>query len=140
MNAKVARYAADPQAVARYDDDTGLSGRTDVPVLTMHAIDDPVAFVEMESRFGERMRAAGHAGNLVQTYSRDAVHSYVSDASYVALFGALRSWVADGRQPAPSDVAAACAAAQARFPSSCRFVPDYAPAPLEQRVTQRQRP
>jgi len=139
LNAGVARYAADPQAVSRYNDDADLTGLIDVPVLTMHAIDDPVAFVEMEQRFGEKMRAAGHAGNLVQTFSQDRVHSYVSDATYVALLDALRTWVVEGRKPTPADVAAGCVAAQDHFASTCHFVPDYRPAALEQRVADRQR-
>ncbi len=140
LNAGVERDAADPAASRAFADDSDLSGRIDVPVLTMHAIHDPTAFVEMERRFGDRMAAAGRAGNLVQTFSDDAVHSYVSDASYVALLAALRAWVVDGAKPTPAGIADACVAAQARYPSTCRFRPDFVPAPLESRVADRARP
>jgi hypothetical protein len=41
LNAKVARYRADPEAVRRFADDADPTGRIAVPVLTAHAIDDP---------------------------------------------------------------------------------------------------
>ena len=140
LNAAVLRYATDPAALARFAEDTDLSGRIAVPVLTVHAIDDPTAFVEMQHQFASTMAAAGHAGNLVQTFSNDKVHSYISDASYVALLEAMRRWLEDGTPPTPTSVAQGCVAAQARFPSSCRFQPGYRPAPLESRVAVRKRP
>jgi alpha-beta hydrolase superfamily lysophospholipase len=139
LNAGVQRIAADPEAVRAYAADTDLDGHIDVPVLTMHAMRDPVAFVEMERRFGDRMIAAGHRDNLVQTFSDDAVHSYVSDATYIALLDAISAWVIAGTKPTAAGIAAACEKATARFPSTCRFRPDYVPAPLESRVTERQR-
>lgn len=140
LNAGVLRYATDPAAFARFAEDTDLGGRIGVPVLTVHAIDDPVAFVEMQHRFAATMAAAGRAGGLVQTFSADNVHSYISDASYVALLEAMRQWLQAGTPPTPASVAAGCVAAQLRFPSSCRFQPDYRPAPLESRVAVRKRP
>ncbi len=139
LNAGVLRYATDPAALARFAADTELGGRIAVPVLTVHAIDDPIAFVEMQHRFASTMAAAGRAGGLVQTYSNDNVHSYISDASYVALLDAMRQWLEAGKPPTPMSVAQGCVTAQARFPSSCRFQPDYRAAPLESRVTERKR-
>jgi len=140
LNAAVLRYATDPAALARFAEDTDLSGRIAVPVLTVHAIDDPTAFVEMQHQFASTMAAAGHAGKLVQTFSNDKVHSYISDASYVALLEAMRRWLEEGTPPTPTSVAQGCVTAQARFPSSCRFQPGYRPAPLESRVAVRKRP
>ncbi len=140
LNAGVLRYATDPAALARFAEDTELSGRIAVPVLTVHAIHDPTAFVEMQHRFASTMAAAGRAGNLVQTFSNDSVHSYISDASYVALLDAMRQWLEAGTPPTPASVAQGCLAAQARFPSSCRFQPDYQPASLDSRVAVRKRP
>lgn len=140
LNTGVLRYATDPVALARFAEDTDLGGRIEVPVLTVHAIDDPIAFVEMQHQFASTMAAAGRAGQLVQTFSNDKVHSYISDASYVALLDAMRQWLQAGTAPTPASVAEGCVAAQARFPSSCRFQPGYRPAPLESRVTPRKRP
>ena len=140
LNAGVARYVPDPQAVRQFGEDADLSGRIPMPVITMHAIHDPTAFVEMEHSFAQTMAAAGHARNLVQAFTDDSVHGYVSDASYAALLEALRAWVVDGRKPTPTSIAEGCLALQPRFPSTCRFVPDYRPAPLDSRVPARMRP
>ncbi|HEX2011057.1 MAG TPA: hypothetical protein VJN44_08995 [Roseateles sp.] len=140
LNAGVLRYAADPAAVARFGADADPTGRIPVPVLTVHGIGDPTAFVEMQHSFAETMARAGRAEALVQTFSDDREHSYLSDASYVALLDALKAWASEGRKPTPAAVAQGCAAAQANFPSSCRFRPDYRPMALETRVPVRQRP
>ena len=140
LNAQVLRYAADPAAVARFGADADLNGRINAPVLTVHAIHDPTAFVEMDHSFYETMARAGHTDTLVQTFTDDRDHSYLSDASYVALLQAMEAWVREGRKPTTEGVAKACVAAQERFPSTCRFKPLYRPAALETRVTARSRP
>jgi hypothetical protein len=139
LNAAVDRYAADPQALARFADDADPNGRIPVPVLTVHGINDPTAVVEMEHTFAQTMAAAGRADALVQTFSEDNEHSYLSDATYVALLDALRGWIEAGRKPTPQSVAEGCIQARAAFPSTCHFRPDYRPAPLDSRVTPRRR-
>ena len=128
---------ADPAAVARFSADADPHGRIPVPVLTVHGINDPTVFVELESVWTDTMTRAGHADALVQNFTLDSEHSYLSDATYVAALNALQAWIEQGRKPTPATVAAACREAQARFPSSCRFQPDYRPAPLETRVPAR---
>ena len=137
LNAGVLRYAVDPAAVARFSADADPHGRIPVPVLTVHGINDPTVFVELESVWTDTMTRAGHADALVQNFTLDSEHSYLSDATYVAALNALQAWIEQGRKPTPATVAAACREAQARFPSSCRFQPDYRPAPLETRVPAR---
>lgn len=137
LNAGVLRYAADPQAQASLSDDAGLGGRIGVPVLTVHGIGDPTAFVELESAFRETMERGGSAGRLVQTFTADPSHSYLSDAAYPALLEALLQWVEQGTRPAPADIAQRCRELEARFGAGCRFLPDYRPAPLESRVPAR---
>lgn len=140
LNAGVPRFAADSAAYARYAYDTDLSGRIPVPVLTVHGIHDPTAFVEMHDTFAKKMAAAGRSDALVQTFSDDSEHSYLSDATYVSLLDALGAWIEQGRKPTPQSVAQGCTKMQARFPSNCRFLPEYRPAPLESRVVERARP
>ncbi len=140
LNAKVDRYATDPAAVARFGADADPTGLIPVPVLTVHAIHDPTAFVEMEHSFAQTMTGSGRADALVQTYTDHAEHSYLSDATYVTLLEALKAWVREGRKPTPQAVASACAAVLARFPSDCRFRPDYQAPPLDTRVAPRDRP
>lgn len=139
LNAAVARYAADPAALARFADDTDPSGRIPVPMLTVHGIHDAIAFVEMDHSFAQTVAAAGRGGALVQTFTEDSEHSYLSDATYAALLGALTRWVETGAKPTPQQVSEWCQKAREAFPSQCRFVPDYRPAPLESRVTPRRR-
>jgi len=140
LNAAVQRYAADPQAVQAFGADTDPSGRIPVPVLTVHALHDPVAFVELEHQFRQTMRGAGTADRLVQTFTEDTEHSYLSDPLYPALMQQLLAWVERGRKPTQQSVAEACTAAQAAYGPGCRMVVGFEPPPLDARVAPRQRP
>ena len=139
LNAKVARYRADPQAVARFSTDTDPNGRIAVPVLAAHAIDDPVAFVELEDVFRQTMQQAGFEANLVQVFTGEAEHSYWSDPEYPALLEALLAWVERDEKPSATRVAQACERMKASFPGGCHFVESYIPPPLSRRVTPRER-
>jgi alpha-beta hydrolase superfamily lysophospholipase len=139
LNAAVARYGADPAALARFSDDADPNGRIPVPVLTVHGIHDPTAFVEMDNTFAATMAAAGRRDALVQTFTDESEHSYLNDATYVALLEALSQWAQKGAKPTPQQVAEGCERASAAFPSRCRFLPAYAPAPLDSRVAPRKR-
>ncbi len=139
LNAKVARFRADPAAVARFAADADPTGQLHVPTLNAHATDDPVAFVELESAFADNVARAGKTDLLVQTFTDEHEHSYLADAEYVALVDAVLQWAAKGDKPTPDSVAARCAALEARFGAGCHFVPGYRPAPLDARVTPRER-
>jgi alpha-beta hydrolase superfamily lysophospholipase len=134
LNKQVLRYAADPQAVAALAADSRPTGRLKLPVLTLHAIHDPTAFVELESAYREIVEAAGASSWLVQTFSDEADHSYLGDPEYPALLTALLRWVDDGERPTPEGVAKLCTANEARFGGGCKFRPEYRPAPLSSRV------
>lgn len=140
LNSGVLRYRADPQAVAHFAADTDPNGRIPVPVLTVHALHDPIAFIELESQFRATMEGAGNADRLVQTVTDDREHSYLSDPVYPTLLEALLQWVEQGRKPTPQSIAQRCGELQAQFGPGCRFLPDYRPAPLDTRVTPRERP
>jgi len=109
-----------------------------VPVLTVHAIHDPTAFVELESAFRETMQAAHSGSRLVQVFTNEAEHSYLSDPEYPALLEALMVWLDRGERPTTRSVQERCLRAERPFGKGCRFV-DYQPAPLDTRVTPRQR-
>lgn len=140
LNERVLRYRADPEAVRRFGDDTDLTGRIGVPVLTVHGVDDPTAFVELDSAFLETMNQAGTAARLVQTFTDDNEHSYLSHPVYPTLVEALSKWVGQGVKPTPEGIAARCLQLQATFGAGCRFLPGYRPGPLADRVTGRERP
>jgi dienelactone hydrolase len=137
LNAGVLRYRPDPQAVARFGEDTDPNGRIKVPVLTVHGINDATAFVELDSAFRQTMERAGTADHLVQTFTNDRDHSYLSDPVYPTLMASLLQWVERGEKPTPAGIAERCKTFEAQFGAGCRFLPDYKPAPLEARVAPR---
>lgn len=139
LNAGVARYAADPAAVARFEADVGLTGRIAVPVLTVHGVDDGVAFVELQHEFQSIMARGGSADRLVQTFTGHADHSYLADPVYPTLLEALLRWVEDGRKPTPEAIAQRCEELTPTFGPDCRFLPAYRPAPLDTRTVARER-
>ena len=138
LNAVVARYPADPRARARFIADTEPDGRIPVPVLTVHGIGDPVVFVEVEDTFRRIMEQAGTADRLVQTFTADETHSYLSHPVYPALLAALQDWAQGGKKPTPAQIAQQCEALQASYGPGCRFQPDYRPQPLATRVPPRE--
>ena len=140
LNAAVQRYAADAQAVKTFGEDTDPTGRVPVPVLAVHALHDPIAFVELQHQFRQTMRQAGTAEHLVQTFTEDTEHSYLSDPLYPALMQQLLAWVEQGSKPTQQSVAEACTAAQATYGPGCRMVVGFEPLPLDSRVAPRQRP
>lgn len=138
LNAGVLRYTADPQAVARFGADTDPNGRINVPVLTVHGINDATAFVELDAAFRETMAKAGNAERLVQTFTDDREHSYLSDPVYPTLVASLLQWVERGEKPTPAGIAQRCKTFEAQFGAGCRFLPEFTPKPLATRVAPRE--
>ena len=85
------------------------------------------------------MVRGGSAQRLVQTFTQDHEHSYLSDAQYVAAIGALLNWVERGEKPSADSIAVRCRQVDARFDpgTGCRFRPEFAPRPLSARVPER---
>ena len=137
LNAGVLRYTADPQAVAALATDSDLTGMVNVPTLTMHAIDDPTAFVELESVYRDVRERAGTAGLLVQTFTDEREHSYLSDPEYVALFASLLDWADKGDKPTPASVLARCRALEATYGAGCHLRPEFTPQALDARAARR---
>lgn len=137
LNREVLRYRADPQAIATFAADADPDGRIPVPVLTVHAIGDSTAFVEMDNTFLQTMKKAGTAGHLVQTFTSDRDHSYLTDPVYPTLMSALTRWAQGGSEPTPGSIAQDCHRFEAKFGATCHFQPDYYPKPLDTRVTPR---
>jgi hypothetical protein len=137
LNAGVLRYRADPQAVAVFGADADLTGRIGVPVLTVHGINDPTAFVELQSKFRQTMEQGAGTKKLVQTYVDSREHSYLGEPIYPTLFDALLQWVERGDKPTPEGIASSCKGYEARFGAGCAFLPAYQPRPLDARVAPR---
>jgi hypothetical protein len=134
----VLRYRSDPIAVAALETDGTPTGHIPVPVLTLHAINDPTAFVELESNYRSVVASAGRMDSLVQVFSEESEHSYLSDPEYPALFTALLDWIDQGKKPTPQKVADLCESYRPTYGSHCHLRPAYQPAPLDRRVAPRQ--
>jgi hypothetical protein len=140
LNAGVARYRADPRAVAVLAADATPTGRTAVPTLTMHAVGDPTAFVENESAYRRIREHAGTQDLLVQSFTDEAEHSYLSTPEYAALMASLLDWVDRGRKPNVADLASRCAKYVSRYGESCRFEQTYRPESMDARSYPRKQP
>jgi alpha-beta hydrolase superfamily lysophospholipase len=140
LNGGVARFQADPRGVARLAADADLSGRLTAPTLTLHAKDDPTAFVELESAFRETASRAGSAARLVQTFTDEHEHQKEATPEYAALFRSMLAWIEKGAKPTPASVAASCEQARARYGEACHFDVGWRPQPLDARVYPRTKP
>ena len=134
LNKGVLRYAADPAARRDLSFDSDLTGEISIPVLTLHAIDDPTAFVEHESAYRASVKGAGNGDHLVQAFTRESEHSALSNSGYATAIDALQTWVLDGRRPSATSLAAACPAYDATYGQGCFFDPTYRPASYFDRV------
>ncbi len=137
LNKGVLRYAADPVAVALLAADSQPTGRLPVPTLTLHATHDPTAFVELEANYRDVVASAGQADRLVQVFTDEAEHSYLSEPQYPALLTALMDWIDKGTPPTPQKVADLCESYRVTYGSTCHVQPHYQSPPLAQRVAPR---
>lgn len=137
LNRGVARYEADRSARRDLSFDSDLTGHVSTPILTLHAIDDPTAFVEHESAYRATLEGAGTAGHLVQAFTTEDEHSVLSASEYAAAIGSLRDWVDEGRRPSPASVADACADKDATYGDGCFIEPGYRPQSYFDRVRPR---
>ncbi|MFK4687326.1 hypothetical protein [Streptomyces pristinaespiralis] len=137
LNAGVERFSADPAARRDLSYDSDLTGRVHVPVLTLHAIDDPTAFVEHEAAYRATLEGARRDGHLVQTFTRESEHSELSDSEYASAVSSLDTWVRTGRKPSPRSIAASCPAFDRAYGTGCFYDPDFSPAPYASRIRPR---
>jgi pimeloyl-ACP methyl ester carboxylesterase len=138
LNRDVPRYSAENQtatALASADDPTG---RLRIPVLTLHAIDDPRAFVENQSAFRAAVAKAGALGNLFQAFTNQGGHCSFTTAEQLAALQVVLDWIEKKTPPTNESLAAACEKYRAEFGTSCRFNASYQPAALETRLYPRQ--
>ena len=140
LNRGVARFKADRGAVRQLAEDSDLTGKLTVPTLTMHAIDDPTAFVELERTFHDTVVKAGVGDLLVQSFTDEHDHSKLATPEYAALLRAMTAWIERGEKPSPASLAAGCQAAVATYGEACHFQIDYQPDKLSKRSYPRRKP
>jgi pimeloyl-ACP methyl ester carboxylesterase len=126
LNEGVARYRPDPAALAELAEDSDPTGRIEVPVLTLHGIGDPMAFVEHEGAYRETLERAGKSALLLQVFTTESEHRFLSTPEYRAALEALLAWIDGGRRPTPAAVAARCREHLLAYDGeSCRIDPAY---------------
>lgn len=140
LNKGVTRFAADPEGVRKLADDSDLTGQLLVPTLTMHAIDDPTAFVELEQVLHDTVAKAGKSDLLVQSFTDEHEHSKLATPEYAALLRAMTAWIEQGDKPSPATLAAGCAEAVKTYGEACHFQVDYKVPALSTRSYPRAKP
>ena len=121
LNAGIERFAADPAALAKLGYDADLSGQIVLPILTVHALHDPVVAFGAEGAYAAIVRAAGREHLLAQLATDEADHSRLRDATYRSALQALERWLDAGLRPDAAMVQRACITAE-MDPRDCRFV------------------
>lgn len=137
LNLGVARYSSSEEAVAILSADADPTGLVSIPIMGMHAVNDPVLFVEQESAYRDVFEQAGTLDYLFQTYTTAGGHCGFTTSEFEAVFHATLDWVETGIRPTQDGIVASCAAFQAIYGDACRFDPNYLPAPYESRVPAR---
>ncbi|MFJ8794115.1 hypothetical protein [Streptomyces sp. NPDC102462] len=138
LNAGVERFTADPAAVRDLSYDSDLTGKVAIPIVTMHAIDDPTAFVEHEAAYRATLEGAHRSRYLVQTFTHESEHSQLSNSEYANSITALDTWVRTGNKPTPQMIATSCPAFDRVYGTGCFYDPNFHPAPYASRVNPRQ--
>lgn len=139
LNRGVNRYRSSRQAVAQLSYDSDLSGEVAMPILTMHAIDDPTAFVEHESAYRQTLEGAGTSDYLVQLFTNESEHSVLSTSEYATVLHALVDWVQTGKRPQYEAIVSSCEKFREMYQVPCYFNPGYQPGSFESRVYPRHR-
>jgi hypothetical protein len=127
LNRGVARFSADPEAVAALKADGTPSGSLQVPVVSLHSINDPQVAVEVQSSYREVVDAAGNHDRLVQAFTDENAHAGQSAPELSAALDALMNWVEQGGRPTPQAIAASCEQLRESIDGPCRYYPDFKP-------------
>ena len=138
LNREVARFAADPDALAALKADGEPTGSLPVPVVSIHSINDPQVVVEVQSAYRAAVERAGSADRLVQAYTDENEHTGQSAPELVAALDALMQWIEKGVRPTPQTIAAGCERLRATFEGLCNSHPEFLPKPYGTRFYARE--
>jgi hypothetical protein len=133
LNRNIARFAADPEALAALKADGTPNGTPAIPVLSIHSINDPQVVVEVESVYRDTVHAAGHGDRLVQAYTTENAHTGQSAPELGAALDALMQWIETGVKPTPQTIAGGCERLRATFQGPCSYRPEFVPKPYSTR-------
>jgi len=138
LNRDIARFAADPAAVAELKADGEPTGMLPVPVVSIHSINDPQVIVEVQSAYRDTVNRAGNGDRLVQAYTDENEHFGQSVPELAAALDGLMQWIEKGIKPTPQTVATACKQLQATYDGLCRYHPEFEPKPYGTRYYSRE--
>jgi pimeloyl-ACP methyl ester carboxylesterase len=122
LNAGIARFSADTDALAQLAFDSDLSGLIVTPTITLHGLQDPVARVCHQSAYAETVEKAGRGQLLMQIYTSEAEHSRLAAPAYPAVFNAVVNWVETKSRPQLHSVVSQCRTLGAQMGEPCRIV------------------
>ena len=138
LNRDVARFAADPAAIAALKADGDPTGVLPVPVVSIHSINDPQVVVEVQSAYRDVVKAAGSGERLVQAFTDERAHTGQSAPELAAALDALMQWIEKGAKPTPQSFAAGCEELRASLDGPCRYHPEFTPKPFNTRFYPRE--
>jgi hypothetical protein len=133
LNRDVARFSADPAAVAALKADGEPTGAFAVPVISIHSINDPQVAVEVQSQYRDAVQAAGNGERLVQAFTDERAHTLQSAPELAAGIDALMQWIEQGTKPSPQSIAASCQRLRVTNDGPCRYHPEFTPKGYETR-------
>jgi len=133
LNRDVARYSADPAAIAALKADGEPTGAFSVPVISLHSINDPQVVVEVQSAYRSAVQAAGNSDRLVQAYTDERAHTAQSGPELAAGLDALMQWIEQGTKPSPQSIAASCQRLRVTNDGPCRYHPEFTPKAYDTR-------
>ena len=119
------------------NEDSQVQGSFAVPVLTVHAVNDPTAFVENEAAYRAIVDAAGQGDKLVQVFVDERTHSKFRTPDYPAALNALLAWIQKGEKPSADGIASACEPFSRTYGEPCTFLPSFTPPAYATRIPPR---
>ncbi len=137
LNRDVPRYSAEAATATMLASTDDPTGHLNVPVLTLHAIDDPRAFVENQAAYRSTVTKAGSVGSLFQAFTNQGGHCTFTTAEQLGTLQVLLDWIETKTPPTQASLAAACEKYRTEFGTSCRFNAAYQPAALDTRLYSR---
>jgi hypothetical protein len=105
LNREVARYRADPEAVAYLKSWNTPTCALSRPLLAVNPLGDPIVPIQYTPPYAEACERAGNSELFVQMWM-DQASPVPSGAGFVAAFRALDDWIRNGSRPAPGELAA----------------------------------
>jgi pimeloyl-ACP methyl ester carboxylesterase len=134
LNRDVARYTAEASTAAMLATADDPTGRANAPVVTVHAIDDPRAFVENQAAYRAAFDRTSTPGNLFQAFTSQGGHCSFTTAEQLGALQVLLDWIETKTPPTQASLASACERYRTEFGTSCRFNATYQPGALSTRL------